>query len=84
MELNCLNFNNNFYKRFVKATGDKFCLFEQTKADVQIPNLRCDNESTMIIGCNSLHNYAVEVSFKQISNNMFLTCISFYKIKVSI
>ena len=78
MVLNCLNSldNNNFYKRFIKATGDKFCLFEQTEAVVQIPNLGCDNDTTMIIGCNSLHNYAVEVSFQQILSNMLLTFTS--------
>ena len=65
MDLNCLNTidNNIFYKRFVKATGNKFCLFEKTEADVQFSNLGCNNDTTtMIIGCNSLHNYAVEVS----------------------
>ena len=72
MVLNCLNSidNNIFYKRFIKATGTKFCLFEQTKADVQIPNLGCKNDTTMIIGCNYLHDYAVEVS---LTNFVFVT-----------
>ena len=65
---NCRNFfdNNIFYKRFFKATGENFCLFDQTEANVQIPNLGCNDNTTMIIGCNSLHDYAVEVSLTNI------------------
>ena len=50
----------NFSKSFFKETGDKFCLFNKTDG-IQMPNLECNND-TMIIGCSSLHNYAVQVS----------------------
>ena len=50
----------NFSESFFRETGDKFCLFNKTEDDIQIPNLECND--TMIIGCSSLHNYAVDVS----------------------
>ena len=48
----------NFSKSFFLQTGDKFCLFNKTEDDIPMPN--CTD--TMIIGCSSLHDYAVHVS----------------------
>ena len=51
----------NFSESFFIETGDKFCLFNKPEDKIPMPNLECIND-TMIIGCSSLHNYAVHVS----------------------
>ena len=61
--------DTDFSKSFFNETGDKFCLFNKTVDDIKIPNLECNNDPMRIIGCSSLHNYAVHVSitsFKEI------------------
>ena len=66
----------SFSESFFIETGDKFCLFNKTEDDIQIPNLKCNNDTTMIIGCSSLHNYAVEVSlttFKEIKKSNLIS-----------
>ena len=65
----------NFSESFFIETGDKFCLFNKTEDDIQVPNLECIND-TMIIGCSSLHNYAVDVSltiFKELKKSNLIS-----------
>jgi hypothetical protein len=65
----------SFSESFFIETGDKFCLFNKTEDDIQVPNLECIND-TMIIGCSSLHNYAVDVSltiFKELKKSNLIS-----------
>ena len=68
----------NFSESFFIETGDKFCLFNKPENVIQMPNMTCIND-TMIIGCSSLHNYAVQVSLttflkgNQKNETLFLT-----------